>query len=387
MKRCICAAALVLVVLAPGSAGARTIFGFVSPTGVDEAAELQRDLLARLERTRRYALLEVADYDSPENACASDKRLEKAARLVVEKGEKFSAELHVRDCAGGADDPLEVRASSSKLSSLAGALRADFIEAYALLVDLEVEDEVLLADVGLEEKVAVGDLLYSYVRGEDGTSHMARRLRVRSYDEGRFRSRLEEIFHLPGAGAPRAGEQLSPRALFHGGARIVSAPPVATMATRRIAGPAELIGGGSFVPPLPEAQLKARHELRSAPGDSIGRSLNAWLEMEGGARLICTWKAPVATYRATLEANSLRVERLEPGAEPIATLPLAEPIEPGAPVRILISWLGPWTEFYVGGRFVGGFEDLRLATRVFELGASGAVRFRAPQLFELTMGP
>lgn len=387
MKRFLCAIALALAVLAPGSARARTVFGFVAPVGAEQAAELQSDLLARLERTRRYALLEVAGYDSPQVACASDQRLEKAAQLIVEKEGKFSAELHVRDCASGVADPLEVRASSSKLSSLAGALRADFIEAYALLVNLEAEGEVLLADVGPEEKVAVGDLLYSYVRGEDGTFHLARRLRVRSYDEGRFRSRLEEIFHLPGAGAPRAGEQLSPRALFHGGARIVSAPPVATMATRRIAGPAELIGGGSFVPPLPEARLQARHELRSAPGDSIGRSLNAWLEMEGGARLICTWKGPAATYRVTLGATSLEIESLEPSPEPVATLPLAEPIEPGVPVRILISWLGPWTEFYVGGRFVGGLEDLRLAARAFELGASGAVRFRAPQLFELTMRP
>ncbi|MCB0220688.1 MAG: hypothetical protein KDH09_13395 [Chrysiogenetes bacterium] len=376
------------LLLCPALAQARTVFGFVPPSGGAEAAELQRDLLARLERTRRYALLEVQAADLA-GACAGDKRLEKAAQLVLTKSEKYAAEVRIRDCASGARDAAAVRAGSAKLASLAGALRQDFIDGYPLLVDLELEGGTLLADVGPGEKVEVGDLLYGYRRAPDGGLTLARRLKVVGYDEAHFRSRFEEFFRLPGAASPAAGEQISPRALFAMEAKVLSAPVVVTAATQRIAGPDEIVGGGLFAPPLTDAPLSQAHVLRGSD-KSTGRSLAAWLVLEAGATLRLEWKGDEVAYRAALGGAVLRVTRIDDkkrGLE-VAALPLPEPIVAGGRTRILVSWNGPWTEFYVGGRFVGGFEDLTLAGRTFEIGAAGGAAYLyEPELFELTIVP
>lgn len=376
------------LLLCPALAQARTVFGFVPPSGGAEAAELQRDLLARLERTRRYALLEVQAADLA-GACAGDKRLEKAVQLVLTKSEKYAAEVRIRDCASGARDAAAVRAGSAKLSSLAGALRQDFIDGYPLLVDLEVEGGALLADVGPGEKIEVGDLLYGYRRAPDGGLALARRLKVVGYDEAHFRSRLQEYFRLPGVDAPAPGEQLSPRALFAVEAKVLSAPRTATSATLRIAGPGEIVGGGLFAPPLTDAPLSPAHALRGN-GESTGLSFAAWLVLEDGARLQLKWKGEGVAYRTVLGGAVLLVTRIDDKEREsqVAALPLLEPIVAGGRTRLLISWNGPWTEFYVGGRFVGGFEDLTLAGRTFEIGAAdGAAHLYEPEIFEVTAAP
>ena len=384
IRRCAACFLVLAALLSPANAQARTVFGFLPPTGGSEAAELQRDLLARLERTRRYALLEVQAADLA-GACAGDKRLEKTARLTLTKSEKYAAEVRIRDCASGALDAAAIRAGSGKLSSLAGALRQDFIDGYPLLVDLEVESGTLLTDVGPGEKVEVGDLLYGYRRAPGSGLTLARRLKVVGYNEVHFRSRLEEYFRLPDEGAPAPGEQLSPRALFAVDAKVLSAPRVATAARRRIAGPGDIMGGGLFAPPLSDAPLSQAHELRGA-GDLIGKSLAAWIVLDDGATLQMKWKGDEVAYHAVLSGAVLRVMRIDEKQREsqLAALPLPEPIGAGERTRLLISWNGPWTEFYVGGRFVGGFEDLTLAARAFEIGADGAAQLFEPELFALS---
>ncbi len=379
------------LVLTPGEALARLVFGFLPAAGTAETAEVQRDLLSRLERTRWYSLFETEPSASLPEACAHSRKPDKVARLAVTKGKKYEGAVEVFDCATNSTDPPKLKASSGKLSNLAGGLRADFLAQYPFLALLEIERGRSWASAGKEEKIFPGSYLYSYAEEAPRQYRLLGRFWVKSYHEASFRSELAEDFRVPGAPAPATGEILSPKRLVESGPRALVRPVLSGITARRRL-PARVLLP-SFDPrnPVQGAGLRlpsGAHELGfpEEREDGTGESLELRFTKPLPAGTILRWRfehnprTGESGYEAVLESRRI-VLRVRDGKKPPREL--AEVAVAGLPSSLELITYGPWAELYGDSRFLGGFEDFSFDSGTAELESSKELDLSSYSLYEV----
>ena len=383
------------ILLSVGRAQARTLFVFLPAEGpAPHAAQLQDDLLSRLERTRRYGLerLEGGDWT---RACGRP-GAEKAARLILAKAAKFEARIEVFDCALQKFDPPRIAATSGKIPSLASSLRSDFLAAYPLVLSLGVDQGWLWVDAGPEEKILEGALLYSYSRAGRRNLDLARVLRVEAYEEASFRSRLVERFRVPGGTAPAAGEILSPVLLVPRQPRPLASPVLAGhVARRRLWGAAEFLAGASpplesrgagadFAIPSGKVRWPAPSNLAQDAGESLAfrAVFAAAAPLVLGFRITEDHKKVRRGYEASLGTGEITLTRLslKPPREVLSQKPWRAP---KGPVLVRLVSYGAWHELYLGGEFVAGFEDFSSLEGGYEISGSRGLVLLEPGLFEI----
>lgn len=369
--------ALLLVAGSAGTSHARLLFGFLPPRSTEtDVTQLQQDLLSRLERTSRYGLivLNTGGTDVPEDlkaACILRPELDKTARLVLAKKEKYESVIEVFDCRRGEADPPRINSRSGKLSSLAGSLRDDFIGAYPMLLELEVEAGRLLVAAGPREKVIAGSALYSYRESSPHDYQLLGKFRVGAYQEGSFRSLLQEDYRVPAAGRPISGEILSPELLVTRSPRALSRPELSPFlrAGRLLIGrPAP---AAMFLPePVPlspgtfEIKEGPSHVLQesAAPVPGTGRALSLDAVLEPGATLVIGWRSSVkGRYEAHVGGGGVSLRRVDlQGSKQTGAVTLlasAPLLNSTLRTSVQLVCYGPWAELYVDGLFAAGFED------------------------------
>ncbi len=382
------------VLPAAGAVQARTAFVFLPAHGpAPQAAELQDDLLARLERTRRYGI-ERAAAGEWSSACGRP-GAEKAARLVLARAAKFEARVEVFDCASKKADPPRIAARSAKLASLASSLRSDFLAAYPLVLSLGLDAGRLWVDAGPEERIFAGTLLYSYSRAGGRNLDLVRVLAAEVYEGNSFRSLLIERFRVPGGSAPAAGEILSPVLLLPRPPRALRAPVLAGhVARRRLWAAPEFLAAAS--PPLEPGPAgeglvapsgKAAWPAPSARTPGVGESFSLQAALGSKPPLVLGFRITEEKkgrrgYEAAFSRDEITVARLSPKGR--REVLLRKPWRaPRGPARIRLAGYGAWHELYVAGEFVAGFEDFSSLEGGYEVSGPPGLVLSGPEIFEI----